>query len=61
MYCIHRDKIKISRCEQKGRVHIVRFATEGDILGYKSLLCSESFSASAIALGDCTICFIPRN
>ena len=61
MYCIHRGKIKISKCGQKGRVHIARFATLGDILGYKSLLCREQFSASAIALDDCTICLIPRN
>lgn len=61
MYCIHRGKIKISKCGQKGRVHFARFATLGDILGYKSLLCRELFSASAIALDDCTICLIPRN
>ena len=37
------------------------YTTLGDILGYKSLLCREPFSASAIALDDCTICLIPRN
>jgi CRP-like cAMP-binding protein len=61
IYCVHKGKIKISRSGQEGREHIVRFATTGDILGYKALLSREPFSASAIALDDCTICFIPRN
>ncbi|MFZ9978276.1 MAG: Crp/Fnr family transcriptional regulator [Candidatus Kapaibacteriota bacterium] len=60
IFCIHKGKIKLSRDGQEGREHIVRFAKEGDILGYKALITGGTYSASAVALDDCHICVIPR-
>ena len=60
LYCIHSGKIKLSRAGQEGREHIVRFATAGDIIGYKALITGEPYSSSAVALDDCHVCFIPK-
>ena len=60
IFCVHKGKIKLSRDGQEGREHIVRFAKEGDILGYKALITGSTYTASAIALDDCHICVIPR-
>lgn len=60
LYCIHKGKVKIFKNGTEGKEQILRFAKEGDILGYKSLLSDQPFSASAAALDEAVICFIPK-
>jgi CRP/FNR family transcriptional regulator len=36
-------------------------AHDGDLLGYRALLTNERYNASAVALDDCSLCFIPRD
>lgn len=60
LYCINKGKIKVYQSTPEGRDQIIRFAKEGDVMGYRALLSGESFSASAMALDDATICFIPQ-
>ena len=43
-----------------GKDQIIRLAKEGDIIGYRSLLSSDRYNASAIALEDCAMCFLPK-
>lgn len=61
LYCVFSGKIKVSKYGPEGREQIVRFATPGDVLGYRALLCAEPYSAGAIALADSQLCFIPRD
>lgn len=60
LFCINNGKIKISRNGDDGREAILRLAKPGDIIGYKALLTNDKYSASAVALDDCNVCFIPK-
>lgn len=60
VYCINAGKIKLSMTGDEGKEQIVRIAREGDIIGYKALLTGDRYSATATALEDCNVCFIPR-
>lgn len=60
VFCINAGKIKLSMTGDEGREQIVRMAKPGDIIGYKALLSGDKYSATATAIEDCNICFIPR-
>ncbi len=61
LFCVNKGKIKIVRMGQSGKEQIVRFAKAGDIMGYNSMLSKRQLSASAIALEDSAVCFIPSH
>lgn len=61
LYCINEGKIKISKIGDDGRELILRLAKSGDLIGYKALLSGQKYTASAIALDDCQVCFIPKD
>lgn len=61
LYCINRGKIKIYKTGKDGKEQIVRLAKEGDVVGYRSLISGEPYSASASVLEDAAICFIPKS
>jgi len=61
LFCVNSGKIKVSRSGDEGREAIIRLARAGDLLGYKALLTQERYTASAIALDDCSVCFIPKD
>lgn len=60
VYCMNAGKIKLSMMGDEGKEQIVRMAKPGDIIGYKALLSDERYSATATAIEDCNICFIPK-
>ncbi|MBK6275059.1 MAG: Crp/Fnr family transcriptional regulator [Saprospirales bacterium] len=60
VYCINSGKIKLSMMGDEGKEQIVRMAKPGDIIGYKALLSGDRYSATAAALEDCNVCFIPK-
>lgn len=61
MFCINQGKIKLSHSGQDGKEQIVRMAKEGDVLGYRALLSNERYNATAVALDDTEVCFIPKD
>ncbi|MGE0562603.1 MAG: Crp/Fnr family transcriptional regulator [Flavobacteriales bacterium] len=61
IYCINKGKIKIFQIGAEGKEQIIRFAKEGDIIGYRALLSEEPLSASAATLEPATLCFIPKS
>lgn len=61
LFCINNGKVKVYRTGQDGKDQIVRMAKGGDVIGYRALLNAEAYNASAMALEDCEICFIPRD
>lgn len=61
LYCVHVGKIKISKTGTGGKEQIVRFAKDGDVIGYRAMLSGETYSANAVALEDSEICFIPKD
>lgn len=61
VFCVNAGKVKIARTGQDGKEQIVRLARGGDVLGYRSLLGGERYNASAVALDDTAVCFVPRD
>lgn len=61
LYCIHSGRVKLSKLGEDGKEQIVRFAKEGDILGYRSLLSDEPYHATATAMEDCYICQVSKD
>lgn len=60
VYCIKYGKIKIYKTGSEGKDQIIRFAQDGDMIGYRSLLSGEKFNASAGCLDETVVCFIPK-
>lgn len=61
VYCINAGKIKIAMLGDERKEQIIRMAKPGDLIGYKALLSGEKYSATATAIEDCNICFIPKD
>lgn len=59
LFCINKGRVKISQLGAEGKEQIIRHAKEGDVVGYRSLICGEPYNASAIALEESRICIIP--
>lgn len=60
-YCVHKGKVKVYNTADTGDIQIIRLATDGNIIGYRSLLANEPYRGTAETIEDSTICFIPRN
>lgn len=61
LFCINDGKVKIEHSGFDGKEQIVRMAKGGDVLGYRALLSNERYNASAVALDDTNVCFIPKD
>lgn len=59
VFCISSGKIKVAHTGHDGKEQIVRMAKEGDLLGYRAFLSSQQYNATATALTNTEICFIP--
>lgn len=59
IHCVLEGKVKLTKLGSEGKEQIVRLARNGDVLGYRAVLTNDRYSASAVALDDCKICFIP--
>lgn len=60
LYCVNQGKVKIFQTGEEGKEQILRLAKENDILGYRSLISGEPYSASASVMEDAVVCYIPR-
>jgi len=60
LFCISKGNVKITKVGANGEESIVKIAKEGDILGHRSLITEEFYSATATAIEDCTVCFIDK-
>lgn len=61
IYCINKGIVKLYQLGAEGKEQIIRFAKEGDIIGYRALLSEEPLSASASSIEqDTAVCFIPK-
>ena len=61
VYCLHNGKVKLYKMGIDGKEQITRFATNGDLIGYRSILSDEPISASVTALEDTFACYIPKS
>lgn len=60
VYCVEKGTAKLYKLGFNGKEQILRFAKIGDIIGYRSILCDEPFGASATAMEDMVLRFIPE-
>lgn len=60
IHCIHSGRVKVTRVNNDGKEQIIRLAYPGDNIGYRSLMADSDYSASAIAMEDSVVCFIPK-
>jgi CRP-like cAMP-binding protein len=60
LFCINSGSVKIIKQASGGKEQIVRIATKGDMVGYRSLLMKQRYTATAIATEDSKVCLIPR-
>ncbi len=60
VYCIKYGKVKIYKTGAEGKDQIIRFAQDGDMIGYRSLLSNEKFNGTAACLDETVVCFVPK-
>lgn len=60
IFCINSGKVKLTTTGFDGKEQILRLSKGGDIIGYRALVSGERYNSSAVALEDCSICFISR-
>ena len=58
-FCIHKGIIKIFKTGIDGKEQIIRFAKQGDIIAYRSILSNEPACTSAKVIEDASVCQIP--
>lgn len=59
VYFLEKGSAKLSKSGAFGKDQILRFIKEGDIIGYRALLCGENFQAKAEAMTDVECTFMP--
>ncbi|TPE45908.1 Crp/Fnr family transcriptional regulator [Pontibacter mangrovi] len=60
LHCVHSGKVKITKIGSDGKEQIIRLARPGDVIGYRSLVADAHYSASAVAMEDTVVCFVPK-
>ena len=61
VFYIEKGAAKLSKLGAFGKDQILRFIKEGDIIGYRSLLCGENFQAKAEAMTNTECVFLPAD
>jgi CRP-like cAMP-binding protein len=60
VFILDKGKIKIYQKTFEGLQQIMNIHVQGEIIGYRPLLCDEKYPVSATAIEDCKISFIPK-
>lgn len=60
LFTIQQGLVKLEVTSTNGAAHTLRMVGPGGVLGYRSLFSNESYHASAVAVKDCELCFIPK-
>jgi CRP-like cAMP-binding protein len=60
IFTIQKGLVKLEVTSPNGMAHTLRLMGPGAALGYRSLFASEPYHATAVAVEDCELCFIPK-
>lgn len=60
LYIVHEGLCKLELISENGTAHTLRFVGPGGVLGYRSLFADEPYHASAIAVENTDVYFIPK-
>ncbi|HEX9639574.1 MAG TPA: Crp/Fnr family transcriptional regulator [Acidobacteriota bacterium] len=55
LYAIRKGKVKLSKVDSGGRVHVTALLESGDLFGFEAVF-DRTYSTSAEALTDCELC-----
>jgi len=58
-YCIQSGILKIYKTGFDGKEQIIRFARQGDLIGFRSIIGNETACTSAEVIEDTNCCYIP--
>lgn len=58
-YYLYSGVLKVFKTGFEGKEQIIRFAKQGELIGFRSVLSKERACTSAKVLEDATVCFIP--
>ncbi|RQP13966.1 MAG: Crp/Fnr family transcriptional regulator [Chryseobacterium sp.] len=61
VYFMEKGTAKLFKSGIYKKEQILRFYTEGDLIGYRSILCEEEFGATAQAMTDVEVTFLPAD
>ncbi|RAK06469.1 CRP/FNR family transcriptional regulator [Halanaerobium saccharolyticum] len=61
IYIIESGLVKLYRSNEEGNQYILRLLKEGNFFGELVLFKEEQLNSSAEAVGDCSICLLPKN
>jgi CRP-like cAMP-binding protein len=61
LFTIQKGLVKLEVSSSTGAAHTLRIIGPGGTLGYRSLFADEPYHATAIAVEDCDLCFIPKS
>jgi CRP-like cAMP-binding protein len=61
LFGIFKGKVKVYKIGEEGKEQIVRFANEGDLLGYHALLEGGKYAVNAKAMEETMLCHLPRD
>jgi CRP-like cAMP-binding protein len=61
VYCVRHGISKLTKLSSNGKDQIIKFVSNGEILGQRSTIANEPTNLKAIALNDMELCFIPKN
>lgn len=60
LYAIQSGLVKLEVNNQNGGAHTLRLIGSGGLLGHRSLFASEKYHATAVAVQDVELCFLPK-
>ena len=60
IYCVRYGIAKLSKLSTNGKDQIIKFVSDGEVLGQRSVIAKEPANLKAIAINDMDSCFIPK-
>jgi len=60
VYCVRYGISKLSKLSPNGKDQIIKFVSNGEVLGQRSVVAQESANLKAVAINDMEVCFIPK-
>ena len=61
VYCVRHGISKLTKLSSNGKDQIIKFVSNGEVLGQRSTIANEPTNLKAIALNDMEVCFIPKS
>ncbi|MGZ3748690.1 MAG: Crp/Fnr family transcriptional regulator [Pseudobdellovibrionaceae bacterium] len=60
LFFVQSGLVKLEKVSEEGSAHALRIVGPGGVLGYRSLFANEPYHATAIAVDQVELCFVPK-